>query len=205
MKKMSIGFFIVFLVSALTAVAFASSGEKNTGGNSKKKFSLDNSRNMFSPQKRSPFSGRGLERRTSNLFPSADSDSDLGIESYNPDTGWHTIHDAEIVNYRGTRKVITDESFRVCCIKSERTKNNSVSVEICFNQEINPKSFSSSNLKINGKSANNDVKFSFSRKGDSVKIQIPFQSESFSLSLINIQTFDGEKIQEIQLGKISAD
>lgn len=204
---MAAGFFIIFLISSLTAVAFAYNGEKNTGENPQRKFSPDNHKNILPTQKQSPFYGRGSDRRNQNLLASsnADTDSDTGIESYNPSTGWHTIHDAEIVNYRGARKVITDESFKVCCIKSEKTKNDSISVEIRFNQEINPKSFSSSNLKINGKSVNNDVKFSFSRKGDSVKIQIPSQSESFSLSLVNIQTFDGEEIQEIQLGKISAD
>lgn len=211
MSRKFISFFTLFWFSALTSIIFASADSFNV--NKSKNFSSSTKENTGMngknppPQSKQPSSRGGTDRRTSSQFliqnDEEDSESSVEKESYNPVTGWHTIRNEKIVNYRGLRKVITDESLKVSFVKTEKSKKNLVSVEICFNQEINPKSFSLSNLKIDGKSANNDVKFYFSKKGDSVKIQIPSEKDSFSLSLSNIETFDGEKIQDIQLGKIS--
>lgn len=149
-------------------------------------------------------SGSGSERRTAAAGLPVDTESHVhGDDSYNPSTGWHTVcESSEVVKYRGTRKAVSDEKLEVSCVTAENCVNGTTTVEICFNQEINPRSFSSSNLKINGKTADNDVKFKFSRKGDSVKIQIPVQEEKFSLSLGDVEAFDGEKIPEIKLNDI---
>lgn len=162
-----------------------------------------NPKDSASPKKSSS-SGSGSERKKSSGV-SASSLSQVQ-DSFNPDTGWHTVSlagPADVVNYRGTRKLIVNEELQVACVKSENKKDGTT-VEVFFNQEINPRSFKATNVKINGKNIDNGVKFSFSRNGDSVRIQIPAQDTDFSLSLSDVEAFDGEKISQIELGNFTA-
>lgn len=194
-------FFFFFLPLPIFSVSNGANGKKMENGGR----SLDSRASRTPParsSKSSSSSDRGTERRTSipgNGLTSAEVD-----DTYNPDTGWHIVTESnEILNYRGTRKVVPSESLEVSCVSAEKYWDGTTLVEICFNQEVNPKSFLSSNLKINGKTANNAVKFKFSRKGDSVKIQIPAQEGKFSLSIDDVEAFDGERIPEIKLNDIS--
>lgn len=157
------------------------------------------------PPKKSSSSGSGSERKKSSEHPSG-SPSQVQ-DSYNPNTGWHTVslvEPLEVVNYRGTRKLVVGEALQVACVKSENKKNETT-VEVFFNQEINPRSFKATNVKINGKNIDNGVKFSFGRNGDSVRIQIPAQDKDFSLSLSDVEAFDGEKISQLELGNFTAE
>lgn len=195
-------FFFFFLPLPIFSVSNGANGKKMENGG---RGAFESRSSRIPPAKNTKSnssSGRGTERRTSisgNGLSSSEVD-----DTYNPDTGWHIVTESnEILNYRGTRKVVPSESLEVSCVSAEKYWDGTTLVEICFNQEINPKSFSSSNLKINGKTANNAVKFKFSRKGDSVKIQIPAQDGKFSLSIDDVEAFDGERIPEIKLNDIS--
>lgn len=199
--------FILFSIPVLADPLFVN-GADGTGrgiSNGRGGMSMSGKKTKDSASsKKSSSSGSGSERRKSS-GPSACPPSQVQ-DSYNPDTGWHTVSLAEpsdVVNYRGTRKLIVDEELQVACVKSENKKDETT-VEVFFNQEINPRSFKAANVKINGKNIDNGVKFSFGRNGDSVRIQIPAQNTDFSLSLSDVEAFDGEKISQIELGNFTA-
>lgn len=218
MRNLSFCFITVIFLTFPPFYAFSGTGTgaggRGAAGNSKSGFDSAR-RDAPAPDRRSSSFRSGSEKRdtavpqndesrkTESLFKNPSSE-DEGC--FNPSTGWHTVptpEQNEIINYRGTRKILIDEDLKVSRIKTETGSNGTATFEIFFNQEINPQSFTSSNLKINGKTADNDVKFFFSRKGDSVKIQIPAQDKDFSLSLSGIEAFDGEKVSELQLGNFS--
>lgn len=207
MRNLSFRFIAVIFFSFLSFSAFCVPGENKMHGNGD--FQGGGNEKKAPPSRKKSSSGSGSDRRSSTsvsaLINEPEKDGEKTItNSFNPETGWHTITESsDIVNFRGTRKASVYESLKVACVQVEKNWNGNTIIEICFNQEINARKFSSSNLKINGKTANNDVKFKFSRNGDSVKIQVPSNLKDFSLSLNDVESFGGEKISEIQLGKIS--
>ena len=204
---MSFGFIAVILLSLFqVSLSFA---DGFSGGGRGMSGSPAESKRQPPEKSRSSYSGngseRGSERRsTSALTVSQDSNNGQdAADCFNPSTGWHTVSEpVEVVNYRGSRKVVIEDGLSVTKVKAEKSESGKITVKILFNQEINPRSFSCSNLKINGKFVTDDVKFSFSNKGDCVRIQIPEQSKEFSLAIDNVEAFDGEKIPEINLGNI---
>ena len=208
MRNLGLKFITILFLFLLPSYSVFGAGEDRSVGGSGGKTPQSPSGRMH--PRSSSSSENGSDRRASAAsssrfenFKNAENPSHFE-NIYNPVTGWHTVSEQnEVVNYRGTRKVVPNEALKVSCVSAEKYWNGSTIVEICFNQEINPRSFSSSNVKINGKSVDNDVKFKFSRKGDSVKIQIPAQENNFSLCLGNVEAFDGEKIPEIELSDIS--
>ena len=209
--RMSFGFIAVILLSLFqVSLSFAdgfSGGGRGMSGNAAE------GKRQPPEKSRSPSSGsgseHGSERRNLPVLPvTQDSAQDLNNgqdagDCFNPSTGWHTVSEpVEVVNYRGSRKVVIEDGLSVTKVKAEKSGAGKITVKVLFNQEINPRSFSCSNLKINGKFVTDDVKFSFSNKGDCVRIQIPEQSKEFSLAIDNVEAFDGEKIPEINLGNI---
>lgn len=98
---------------------------------------------------------------------------------------------AEILNYRGTRKAVSKENLFIKKVKTKNSAAGKTSVEIVFNQEINPRSFSPEKTKINGSPVQGEVNFLFSRNGSGVKIQLPQQNEGFRIELSDIESFDG--------------
>lgn len=214
--------FIAFLIFSLPVLAaFSEPGKnsrndfENNENNGNKSSQMRNSPSLKAKKRTSGTAGSdrklSLEIQESsqkrNSFSSSPKTSQPQIDVFNPETGWHIISEpSDVIKYRGTRKAIPEDLPEVAAVQAEKNWNGTFTIiEICFTEEINPRSFSSSNLKINGKTADNDVKFKFGRNGDSVKIQIPTQKEILSLSLDNVESFDGEKIPEIKLNDISVE
>ncbi len=203
MRKLSVRLVIVMILSVFpVSLPFAEGFSGGARGGSPG--SPAESRLQARERARSSYSENGSERRSLPGLSQKSNNSGQSLsESFNPATGWHTVSEpVEVVNYRGNRKVVIEEELSVTKVKAEKSDSGKITVKILFNQEINPRSFSASNLKINGKIVTDDVKFSFSNKGDCVLIQIPAQSREFSLAIDNVEAFDGEQIPEINLGNI---
>lgn len=200
MRKMGVRLVIVMILTVFqVSLPFA---EGFSGGSRGSPGSPAESRLQPRERYHSSYSENGSERRSlSGSSQNSKNNGDPLSESFNPATGWHTVSEpVEVVNYRGNRKVVIDKELSVTKVKAEKLDSGKITVKVLFNQEINPRSFSASNLKINGKIVTDDVKFSFSNKGDCVLIQIPAQSREFSLAIDNVEAFDGEQIPEINLG-----
>ena len=79
-----------------------------------------------------------------------------------------------------------------------------MSLEIRFNQSVNPHSFTADSILVNGEAIFSDKKPAFNKKGDTVKISLPNENEIFSLKIQNIESFDGKKLESVELKDISA-
>lgn len=97
----------------------------------------------------------------------------------------------------------SDEDFLLQQIKTERISDNTVNIEITFNQIINPRSFSYSSIKINGESLSAQTTFAFNKKGDTVRLSIPVTTSLFTLEIKDVQAFDGSALVPIEVRGIS--
>ena len=204
MMRMSFRFIAVIILSLFQV--FLSFADGFSGGGRGMSGSPAEGKRQSPEKSRAQYSESGSERRNSPAFvvsQDLNKDGQNSSDCFNPATGWHTVSEpVEVVNYRGSRKAVIEDGLSVAKVKAEKSNSGKITVKILFNQEINPRSFSCSNVKINGKNVTDDVKFSFSNKGDCVRIQIPAQSKEFSLAINDVEAFDGEKIPEINLGNI---
>lgn len=105
----------------------------------------------------------------------------------------------EIIFYRGTRTLSDGEIFTLQNIKSERNENGEILLEITFNQSVNPRTFNQDSILVNGEKISSKIKFTFNKKGDTIKLTVPAKSETISLSIQNVESFDGTKIEPTQI------
>lgn len=109
----------------------------------------------------------------------------------------------EFINYRGARVFISDEGLLLQNIQTERISDANVTIEITFNQSINPRSFDYTSIKIDGSPLPAKTTFSFNKKGDTVKLTIPTKKKDFTLEIRDIQSFSGTAITPIEIRGIS--
>jgi len=108
-------------------------------------------------------------------------------------------NNSEIIFYRGARTISESDEFTLQNIKSERTGANEFTIEITFNQSVNPRSFTANSILVDGQEIPSKTKFTFNKKGDTIKVSVPSKNENFSLSIQNVESFDGTKIEPIQI------
>lgn len=107
-----------------------------------------------------------------------------------------------IINYRGQRKLCSNEPLEVVNTSLTRKANN-YQLAVHFNQAVDTAKISSKSLYLNGKKVDSGVIIKFNRKSDAVTIT--FLSDFYTeeeikkskLVLKNVQTFDGKVIEEI--------
>lgn len=103
----------------------------------------------------------------------------------------------EMMNYRGNRIVSEGAEFLLQNIKSERVNSSEVSLEITFNQSVNPLSFSEDSILIDGIAIPPKTKFSFNKKGDTIRMYVPSKSEKMNVLVQNVESFDGTVISPV--------
>lgn len=107
-----------------------------------------------------------------------------------------------IINYRGQRKLCSNEPLEVVNTSLTRKANN-YQLDVHFNQAVDTAKISSKSLYLNGKKVDSGVIIKFNRKSDAVTITFvsDFYTEEeikkSTLVLKNVQTFDGKVIEEI--------
>lgn len=79
-----------------------------------------------------------------------------------------------------------------------------MTLEIHFNQNVNPLSLRNGSIMIDGEAVSEETKFIFNRKGDTLRLSVPFPNETFSLKIQEVESFDGRKIRPVELKDISA-
>lgn len=107
-----------------------------------------------------------------------------------------------VFNYRGSRTTSTNDEFYLKSLKSRVESDDSVMLEIRFNQNVNPRSFKNDSILIDGEAVPEDTKFSFNRKGDTLRLSVPQVEQYFSLEIHEVESFDGRKIKPIELKNI---
>ena len=107
--------------------------------------------------------------------------------------------ESRIFNYRGNRAYSENLPLKICQVKCTRFDQNTVSVEIVFNQNINPRSFKQESVFIDNNLLPDFCKFSFNRRGDTIKFVAPVNSQTFKLKIQNVRSFNGNIIDPIEL------
>ncbi|MBO4533217.1 MAG: hypothetical protein J5726_05910 [Treponema sp.] len=100
-----------------------------------------------------------------------------------------------IINYRGNRMYMEDTALEVAQTKCERLDENTIALEIIFNQSINPRSMGHESIYIDGEPLPDGTRFLFNRRGDTIKILIIMNDDEFSMKIQNIQSFNGRLIE----------
>ena len=104
-----------------------------------------------------------------------------------------------IIHYRGNRIYIENIELKVAQTKCERLDNDNVCLEIFFNQSINPRSVGHDSLTVNAQSLPEGTRFSFNKKGDTIKIVFAEKSDSFTLKVLNVLSFNGRPMEPVEL------
>ena len=105
----------------------------------------------------------------------------------------------EIIYYRGNRMLSENGDFLLENIKTERISDSQVIVEIAFNQSVNPLSFSASSFLLDGSPISESVKLSFNKKGDTIRLTLPVKENFFSLTIQNVEAFDGTELETVEV------
>lgn len=112
---------------------------------------------------------------------------------------------SQIMNYRGMRTVAVREPLKVLDTRILDSKNNKVQMEIKFNQSVNPLSIEKSSIILNDSPVTNAAKIAFNQKGDMLTLTLPAELvnkseiESAKLKLLNVQTYDGKFVKELEI------
>ena len=101
--------------------------------------------------------------------------------------------------YRGSRIYNENLPLKILQTKCARKEDGNVFLEIIFNQSINPRSMRPESILVNNLPVPKFSKFSFNRKGDTIKILVPMNSNSFKLKINQISSFDGKEIEQVEL------
>ena len=168
------------------------SGGSRSSANSGRKSDSSNSVRASQPQSPSPSTQVGP---SPSVFPNGSSPDEV---AQIPDSSTERII-PEMINYRGNRIASEGSEFFLQNIKSERTSNGEVSLEISFNQSVNPLTFSAESILIDGIAVPPKTKFSFNKKGDTIRMSVPSKSEKMNIMIQNVESFDGTVIAPVQI------
>ena len=107
--------------------------------------------------------------------------------------------ESRILNYRGNRTYNENLPLRINQIKCTRFDEKTVCIEIIFNQNINPRSFKKEAIFIDNNLLPEFCRFSFNRRGDTVKFVAPVNSQTFKLKIQNVRSFSGNVIDPVEM------
>ena len=97
-------------------------------------------------------------------------------------------------NFRGRRVPDVKDAFSILNIKSGKIKNGVISIDVFFNQGINPLSVKTSNIYINGEQLKESAGYMFSRNGNTLRLTFVAPEGDFSVKIENIESFKGDKL-----------
>lgn len=120
-----------------------------------------------------------------------------------PSSSAPVVPPQNVLKYRGTRTACSKDEFRFKCVKTRAESEDSVLLEIRFNQNVNPLSFKNDSILIDGEAVSADTKFSFNRKGDTIRFSVPAVEHPFSLEIQGVESFNGIKIKPVELKDVS--
>ncbi len=111
--------------------------------------------------------------------------------------------DGVIMNYRGIRTYSVQFPLKVRNVKCSRVDENTIVIEIAFNQSIDPRSIKKASILIDGEEIEKSPRFFFNKKGDTVKFELAFCKDEFELKMQGICSFDGSVMEnETKLIKV---
>ena len=104
-----------------------------------------------------------------------------------------------IINFRGNRTYTENLPLKINQTRCERKADDVVCVEIIFNQTINPRSLHRDSFFINNAPLPLGTRFTFNKKGNTIKILVLTGGNSFKLKVQKICSFDGSVIEPVEI------
>ena len=104
-----------------------------------------------------------------------------------------------IIKYRGNRTYSENLPLTIIQTRCTRKEGELVCIELLFNQNINPRSVKPDSILINNNPVLPPVRLMFSKKGDSLKMLIPINSNSFKMKVCKIRSFEGTLIEPVEI------
>ena len=106
---------------------------------------------------------------------------------------------SEILYYRGSRILSKNDEFLLQDVKTVRLNPYEINLELTFNQSINPLTFSTDSILLNGESISTETKFAFNKKGDTIRIAVPVRNENFNLTITALKSYDGTPLEPVSV------
>ena len=120
--------------------------------------------------------------------------------SHNPQPPHQPPKDADkFFYYRGNRTYSEDLPLEVKFVRCLRGEGEEIILMIIFNQSVNPRSINHESFLIDDARLPENIRFSFNKKGDTIRMIIFQEDEEFLLTVQNVSTFTGECIEPVEL------
>ena len=104
-----------------------------------------------------------------------------------------------IINYRGNRTYSESLPLKVILVKCERVAEDVVCVEVLFNQSINPRSVKPDSFIINNTQLPLGTRFTFNKKGNTIKLMVLTSGNTFKLRVQKIRSFNGLVVEPLEI------
>ena len=104
-----------------------------------------------------------------------------------------------IIHYRGNRAYSENLPLELVHTRCEKKADELVSLVLIFNQSIDPRTIRPDSCFINNKPLPFGIRFNFNKKGNSVRMLLPLTEDTFKLKVQNISSFEGKKIEPVEL------
>ncbi len=105
----------------------------------------------------------------------------------------------KIFYYRGNRTYSEELPLIVKFIKCIRDREGRIILMLVFNQSVNPHTVNHECLLIDDNELPENIRFSFNRKGDTIRVIIPEDGEEFRITVQDICAFNGVCIETVEL------
>ena len=138
-------------------------------------------------------------------FPEEEKDEDEDEEMLPPPPMPPKDSD-KVFYYRGNRAYAEELPLKVKFVKCIRDEDGNIIVMLVFNQSVNPRSVKHESVLIDNNELPEEIRFSFNRKGDTIRIVITLEEDEFTMedeefliTLQDITTFEGVCIEPVEL------
>ena len=105
----------------------------------------------------------------------------------------------KVFYYRGNRTYSEELPLKVKFVRCEKGEDGEIILLIFFNQSVNPRSVNNESLLIDDNELPENIRFSFNRKGDTIRVIIEPEEEEFRLTVQDVCTFNGVYIEPVEL------
>ena len=105
----------------------------------------------------------------------------------------------KIFYYRGNRTYSEELPLKVNFIRCTRGENGEIILMIVFNQSVNPRSVNRESFLIDDTELPDNIRFSFNKKGDTIRVVIPQNDEEFRVTVQDVSTFNGAELEPVEI------
>ena len=110
----------------------------------------------------------------------------------------------KIFYYRGNRTYSEELPLKINFIKCMRDEDGTIIIMVFFNQTVNPRSVNNECFLIDDNELSENIRFSFNKKGDTIRVTIPQDEnedadEEFVITVQDVCGINGVCIEPVEL------